>query len=141
MTIDELKADPRYLRLSPQQKVFVVAMCENKHDKIAAAKIAWNPSTERSASSFANRAFRLMGVKSLIGDFFGTDLDEERLTREDVLCMAARRARKAQKDGDAHKFLSLIAEMEGWLNSKKSDERPEDEEATELSALIRKVEQ
>lgn len=141
MTIEKLVVDPRYLRLTVQQRVFVKTLCENGGDKRAAAYAAWTCSNDNSATTMANRALRKSEIFKLQNEYFGKDVTDEKFTREEFLATAARRARLSDEDGDAYKFMTLIAGIEGWLKrpAEALPESPGDKEAS-VAELIRTLE-
>jgi hypothetical protein len=47
MTPDEIKAHPVFAKLTEPRQKFVVALIENKNDKVAAAYVAWKPKERR----------------------------------------------------------------------------------------------
>lgn len=137
MTIDRLIVDPRFLRLTDQQKTFTKTSCSNGNDKIQAAIAAWECKSSSSAQTMANRFLRTHPeIKRLIAEFFGTDPTDERLTREEWLSMAAKGARTADKPADSFRFLNMIGNAEGWFKQISGDGvDAADEEEKEKSTM------
>lgn len=143
MTIERLIVDPRYLRLAPQQQVFVKACCENGNDKIQAGIVAWQCKSPASAQTMANRLLREKPeAAGLIRDFFNGDILDELMTKEQWLAMACERARKSDKDADCYKFMTLIGQANGWIQkpTEPGDTDPEEKRQESVDEIVRQLE-
>lgn len=141
MVIERLIVDPRYLRLTDQQKVFVKTLCEHGNDKIQAALAAWDCKSPASAQTMANRALRKPEIRKLTSEFFGKDIADERMSREEWLSVTAQCARTAEKDADRYRFLTLIANAEGWFKKPTEVEPDPDEDGEREESIMDRVRQ
>ena len=143
LTLERLVVDPRYLRLAPQQQVFVKTCCQNGNNKIQAGIAAWQCKSTASAQTMANRLLREKPeAVSLIRDFFAGDILDELMTKEQWLAMASERARKAEKDADCYKFMTLIGQANGWIQkpTEGGDSSSEDEKEKSTLELVHELE-
>lgn len=113
MTLDEVIADPAFVRLSDGQKMFVRTLIANGRDKVAAAKVSWNPKDDETALVMANRALRVPAISRLVNAYYGTTAEEELPTREEFQKLLWKKAQSAEDDSNALKFLALYARVSG----------------------------
>jgi len=114
MTVDELKVHPYFIRLTPQQQTFVLTLCTNGNNKVAAAHKAWNCRSDESARAFANKTLAKPDIKWLTSRFFGIDAADEPFTLEELKSFVARKARTGSDEALVFKYVQAIMALEGW---------------------------
>lgn len=114
MTIEELKSRPDFVvGLGEQQKDFTVAFCTNGADKLAAAKTAYNCTTEQSAITTANRALSHPTIKRLVADFY--NVTEESGSKEALAALLWKRLNDGNTDQKCWlPIANLYAEVKGF---------------------------
>lgn len=134
MTLDELKARPEFVVLGPQQKDFVTVYCTNGAEKIAAAKVAYDTTSDESAEAIANRNLRHPAIKSLVKLWY--EFSEHTGTKNEALAIIWT---QIQSETDAKlklDYLKLYGEWKGF----KTDEDDSDEEPDDVDDIVQKME-
>ena len=132
MTVEELKARPEFVMLAPQQKAFVVAICENGRDKIAAAKAAYTAKDDRSAEATANRLVRHPKVHKLLKLFY--DGIEETGSKDEALAILWK---QIQNESDTKLKLDALKLYGAWKGF--TPDKPEEPSADSTDDIIDKL--
>ena len=120
MTLDDLKADPRYVTLPPSRREFVLAYCSNGADKVAAAKASSEVTTEESAISKANTVMRDPAVRALVNAFYNRTEDVG--SKTEALAIVWKQIQTGGED--LLDYLKLYGEWMGFKSEKGPDEPP-----------------
>jgi hypothetical protein len=109
--LEKLKSNPLLQTLTPPERTFVIAYCEQGRDKISAGKIAWPTATEASIRTLSNRTIDKEVAGTLIDSFF---LETEQPTLDEMRALLWRLAKTSDDDAVRLKAMDQIANMSGW---------------------------
>jgi hypothetical protein len=140
--------------MTDKQKAFVVAYIENDGNKTEAAKVAFNPGSEKAAQTLGSRMLRKYGIRMLLAEYYGHDVQTAHVSRGELLSLISKRLRKAATDGLMREFnqlAGLYAEVKGWkapsTGGRKNVKPPEEpdvltgDEQEDVMKLVYKLEQ
>lgn len=111
MTREEILKDPGYLRLTEQQKTFVLAMIDNGGDKVEAAFSAYKCKDRYSAVTMASKCYRNLIISRLVDAYYGEKASDRVPSSDELAAAAWDRAIASEDENAAHKWFALVARV------------------------------
>jgi hypothetical protein len=143
-TIEGLKTHPLFLLLSAKQQEFVLAFIQLKGNRAAAASQVYSA---RKPDAVGMRALRTSYIRQLLALYYGYDVDQSRMGKQELVGLIAARLRKAQtSDTTFNRLVENYLELTGGRKrpaGRPSNDEQEDHAADaepDIDALVRAAE-
>jgi hypothetical protein len=130
-TVEGLKTHPIFKLLSAKQQEFVLAYIELKGDRAAAAAKVYSA---KKPDAVGMRAARTLYIRKLLAIYYGYDLDQTRMGKQELIGLISARIRKADtSDTTFNKLVDNYLELTG-VRRKLPPGRPTRDEENDRAA-------
>lgn len=114
-TVEGLQQHPLFKDLTEKRRKFVLNFIAFDGDKVKASRHAFNCKSEEVAETLAYRTIRDAAIRTLIGLYYGYEMQPAPVTRSEFLSLVSTRLRKNDcPDATFAIMARMVTDLNGW---------------------------